>query len=334
MASFRKLKSGKWQASIRKINHKYLYKTFLKKSSAKKWAYKTEVQIEENIYTDYGKLGAIKLNELVIKYRDEIVPNQKAKVSTTYKLNKLLRYKVSDKHLVHLRSSDVYNFQKELIKEKLSPKSVNTYIQLIKQIWNTARKVWAINLPTPSPLELVTLQKVDNERDRILNQSEYNDLLNAASKSKFNYLKDLIIFAYNTGARYSEIISLKRIDVNFEKKIAIFRDTKNGKDRSIPLSNSVIEILKKYPFGQNFFNIKNYDSFKFYFKQACKIANIKNFRFHDLRACFCTNALISGMSESEVASISGHLDWRSLKRYSRIKPEHLLAKINNIKNII
>jgi len=136
MASYRKLKSGKWQASIRKINHKYLYKTFLKKSSARKWAYKTEVQIEENTYTDYGKLETIKLKDLIIKYRDEIVPNQKAKISTTYKLNKLLRYKVSNKHLIYLRSSDVYNFQQDLIKEKLSKFGTQQekYGQLIFQL--------------------------------------------------------------------------------------------------------------------------------------------------------------------------------------------------------
>mgnify|MGYP005993053375 FL=1 len=36
------------------------------------------------------------------------------------------------------------------------------------------------------------------------------------------------------------------------------------------------------------------------------------------------------MSESQVATISGHLDWRSLKRYARIKAEDLLDKVNNI----
>jgi hypothetical protein len=42
---------------------------------------------------------------------------------------------------------------------------------------------------------------------------------------------------------------------------------------------------------------------------------------------------LSGMSESQVATISGHLDWRSLKRYSRIKAEDLIEKINDV-NVI
>ena len=67
-----------------------------------------------------------------------------------------------------------------------------------------------------------------------------------------------------------------------------------------------------------------------WFRVACRKAKIKDFRFHDLRACFCTNALLSGMSIAEVSSISGHKDWSQLKRYTRIKPADLLVKINNV----
>ena len=38
MASIRKLKSGKWQVVIRKSNHKAIYKTFIEKAVARKWA--------------------------------------------------------------------------------------------------------------------------------------------------------------------------------------------------------------------------------------------------------------------------------------------------------
>ena len=59
-------------------------------------------------------------------------------------------------------------------------------------------------------------------------------------------------------------------------------------------------------------------------------AGLEFFRAHDLRACFCTNALLSGLSIPEVASLSGHKDWKMLKRYTRIKPEDLQEKVNKI----
>ncbi len=90
MASLRKLKSGKWQGSIRKPNHKGGYKTFAEKALAKKWARQVEVQIDRDVYTDYGNAETITIKDLIIKYRDEIVPEHKARKSTTHKLNKLM----------------------------------------------------------------------------------------------------------------------------------------------------------------------------------------------------------------------------------------------------
>ena len=161
-------------------------------------------------------------------------------------------------------------------------------------------------------------------------RAEYDRLINIATTSKLHILRDVIMFAYMTGARWSEIMKLLRTDVSFDKQTATFRDTKNGTDRTIPLSDEVVSILKRYPFGDTFFRVSSYDSFKFYFKQACRKADIDDFRFHDLRACFCTNALLSGMSEASVAAISGHKDYRSMKRYTRIKAQDLIEDVNNI----
>ncbi len=180
----------------------------------------------------------------------------------------------------------------------------------------------------------MTLEKVDNERDRVLTYKEYDALLAAAAESKLLMLRDFIEFLYCTGARYSEAMnSILRDDVDFEKKVGTFRDTKNGDDRTIPLADNVIAILKRYPFGNTFFRVTSYDSYNWFFNKACKKAAIEDFVSHDLRACFITNALLSGMSESAVAQISGHKDFRSMKRYTRIKAQDLVKDVNKISSI-
>jgi integrase len=330
MASIRKLRSGKWQVVIRKSNHKAIYKTFIEKVVARKFAREVEQQIEKDIYTDYGNAETITIKDLIIKYRDEIVVEHKAKKSTTHKLNKLLRYDVAAQFLLRLRSSHIYNFQKKLEAEGSAPKTINIYVQLLHQIWTTAKKKWSINLPAQSPFELVTLDKVDNERDRVLTHKEYDTLIAKAAESKLLMLRDFIEFLYCTGARYSEAMNLLREDVDFEKRVGTFRNTKNGEDRTIPLADNVLAILKRYPFGKTFFRVTSYDSYNWFFNQACKRANIENFVSHDLRACWITNALLSGMSEASVASISGHKDFRSMKRYTRIKAQDLIEDVNNI----
>ena len=140
MATIRKLKSGKWQVSIRKGNHRAIYKTFVEKAVARKWSNQVEHQIEREVYTDYGNAETITIKDLIIKYRDEIVIEHKAKVSTSHKLNKLMRYSISCIHLLRLKSSDLYKLQKKMQSEGLAPKTVNTYIQLLNQIWTTAKR--------------------------------------------------------------------------------------------------------------------------------------------------------------------------------------------------
>ena len=95
----------------------------------------------------------------------------------------------------------------------------------------------------------------------------------------------------------------------------------------------MLVILKRYPFGKTFFRVTSYDSYNWFFNQACKRAGIEDFVSHDLRACWITNALLSGMSESSVAAISGHKDFRSMKRYTRIKAQDLVEDVNKIKVI-
>ena len=159
--------------------------------------------------------------------------------------------------------------------------------------------------------------------------SERFNLPGLTLKSNLSILTDIVIFSYCTGARQGETLRLKREHINFEKKQITFFDTKNGLDRTIPAPDNVLEILKKYRFGSFVFNTLARRLRK-HFSIATERAGIENFRYHDLRACFCTNALLAGWTIAQVAAVSGHQDWSQLKIYSRIKAEDLVDKINTI----
>ena len=332
MATIRKRQSGKWQVIIRKKNYPNVVRSFLEKSTATKFAKDVETQMDKQIFRDLSGASTTTLKDLMIKYRDEIVPSQKACRSTTATLNFLMKHKIAYYSLTQLKSVHLYKFKKEMLVGR-QPKTVNGYIQLLSLIWKTAKKVWSISLPAESPFELVTLDKVNNQRDVIISEEEERKLISAAQKSRMNNLADFIKFAILTGARWNEIRGLKRENVDLHKKTATFIDTKNGTNHIIPLHDDAVSILKKYPFGDKFFHISSYGKFEFYFDQVRKNAALTHIRFHDTRATFCTRALLSGMSIPEVAALSNHQDWASLKRYSRIKPTDLLVKVNKIINL-
>lgn len=69
---------------------------------------------------------------------------------------------------------------------------------------------------------------------------------NGNMDSCINVIPALFRVLYSTGIRISEAISLKNDDVNLVGKYFVIKESKNGQERMIPLSNSLVHILKQY----------------------------------------------------------------------------------------
>ena len=327
MAHIRK-RNNKWIAEIRKRDFKNIQKTFHKKSDAIIWARDTEYQIDKKQYQDFSDTSQYSLGDLIVRYRDEVTPLKKGAKSEIYKLNFILRNKVSKFKLLELKTNHIYDFKKSIMQNRKAS-TVNKYLHYIYTIWESAKYQWGINLPVQNPVALIKKEKVTNRIDRILSNQEYHNLLIASENSNLSFLKDIIKFAYSTAMRFGEITKLEIKDIDYENKLAKLRDTKNGEDRIVPLTDEAIAICLRYRFRNKLFDIKR-DKFRHYFEQACRRANINNFRFHDLRACAITNLFLKGWSVAEVSVVSGHKTWAELKRYTRIKPIQLVEKINKM----
>ena len=325
MAYIRK-RNGKWIAEIRKKDFKKIQKTFLKKSNANNWVQEIEYQMDKKQYQDFSDSSKFTLGDLIIKYRDEVTINKKGAREETYKLNFLLRNKIAECRLLELETKQIYDFKKTIMQNRKAS-TVNKYLHYIYTIWETAKYEWGMTLPQRNPVSLVKREKVTTRIDRILTTQEYNDLIIASKKSNLFSLTDIIEFAYITAMRFGEITKLEVTDIDFQNKLAKLRDTKNGEDRIIPLTDRAVEICLRYRFKNKLFDIKR-DKFRHYFEQACTKASIKDFRFHDLRACAITNLFLRGWSIAEVSVVSGHKTWSELKRYTRIKPSQLVEKLN------
>ena len=326
MAHLKKRKSGKWTAEIRQPDNKYISKTFLKKSNASNWAREVEYQLDKQQYEDFSDSARLTLGDLIMRYRDEITPTKKGSACEGHKLNLMLRHKIAKCRLLELKAKNIFDFKSD-IRINRKPATINKYIHYIYTIWETARIQWDIALPSRNPASLVSKEKIKTKIDRILSPDEYRDLLVAGSKSNLPFLADIIEFAYITAMRFGEITKLEVKDIDFHKSIAKLLDTKNGEDRAVPLTKRALEICNKYRFRNALFDIKR-DQFRHYYEQACRRAKIKDFRFHDLRACAITNLFLRGWSIAEVSVVSGHKSWSELKRYTRIKPLDLVKKIN------
>jgi hypothetical protein len=77
-------------------------------------------------------------------------------------------------------------------------------------------------------------------RDRVLSDDEISRLLSSCRQSRSPYLYCIVLIALTTGARQGEILNLEWRDIDFDNKLAFIRETKNGRPRSISLSDPVI----------------------------------------------------------------------------------------------
>ena len=341
-----KKQRGKYICEIKKKGFPGIYKSFHTLGDARKFARDVESQMERGVFEDYSGARGTTLREILIRYRDEKTVLKKGIREETNTINILIKHKIALNSLMTLRSHHIHKLMNELSNGR-KPSTVNKYVNLICHSWRVAKREWGINLPAENPCDMVTFYKFDDTRDRVLTSKEYHQLLqvamvqdstinnngnNTADKDRYRHMTDAIKFAYQTGARQGEILKLKREHINFEAKTCTFYDTKNKADRTIPLADETLSILKKHRFGSYVFDCEA-SRLRKWFRRATRTAEITNFRFHDLRACFCTNALLNGWSIAEVSAISGHKDWSQLKRYTRIKPADLLQKMNNVVNL-
>ena len=330
MAHIRKWRK-RYKVEIRKKGFPNINRCFIDLKTARRFARDVESQMDRNVFEDYSVASGTSLKDILVRYRDEKTAVKKGAKEETSKINLLIRHQISLNSLMRLKSHHIYKLMKELSQTRANA-TVKAYVNLICHAWRVAKREWGINLPLENPCDMVTLPKVKDARDRVPSKSEYAKLLDACNSSNLFILKDIVIFASSTGARQGEILKMKREHINFEKKQITFYDTKNSLDRTIPVPEHVLSMLKSYRFGTYVFNTLARRLRK-HFTIACKKAEIKDLRFHDLRAFFATNALLSGMSIAQVSFLTGHKDWSQLKRYTRIKPEDLLDKVNNIVNI-
>jgi integrase len=83
------------------------------------------------------------------------------------------------------------------------------------------------------------MEPVRNEVDRWLTPDE-EDRLMAASRP---WLREIIVFAFNTGMRQGEILNLQWQDVDFTRGTLVVMKSKNWTRRTIPLNTTVYALL-------------------------------------------------------------------------------------------
>lgn len=357
MPTLVKTESGNWKAVIRIRRWPTTAKTFRLRSHALEWARQTEHEMRLGTFTRRNKFHAIEFNDAIERYLSEVTPRKRPRTQTSerYRASKLKEY-FGSFHLTEISPEIIseyrdlrlaackqsLGFSKMPHPPKLAPATIRLELSLLSHLFTVAIREWHLGI-TQNPVLLTRRPGPSVCRTRRLNRREERKLMHALQNYPNPMLRWAFLIALDTGMRANEIRTLTVGQINLNKRTIHLKDTKNKDSRTIPIPKRTLAILKESlgnpqrPAGCDrlFFTHSTKQGFSYYqFGSAWwklrKRLGMTDFRFHDLRHEAISRLVEAGLSDLEVASISGHRGMQMLKRYTHIRAGNLVKKLDKL----
>ena len=190
------------------------------------------------------------------------------------------------------------------------------------------------------PTEGIQSPKIEKRVPSVLTSNEVTLLLEQPKNVNLKGIRDkaMLEFAYATGMRVTEIISLNIEDINLETGYATCRNGK--KERTVPIGNMSLKALKDYIINARKTMIKDENEKALfvnvngqrltrqgfwkiikYYKEQAHID--KDITPHVLRHSFATHLLQNGADLKSIQTMLGHSDILSTQVYMQFQDETL-----------
>lgn len=225
--------------------------------------------------------------------------------------------------------SITYNIVSDFIlhlKTDKSPGTVNNYIKAIKCFYRFLIKTDKV---TESLLVIVNkfhFLPIDRKIRDYLTVDELDNVVNMAQEFEEYILPEktaaLLWFMYYTGVRRSEVLSLKREDINLQECTFIVRNPKavNRVKTQRPgifppsVAKLLIAYFEKEPEETNCFNM-SLDKMYLFFRNCNDYSPNKNFSPHVLRRSYASYLNSQGVDLRTIQQLMGHTDYKTTLEY-------------------
>lgn len=324
---------------------KYVNETFLRRKDAEECALEVERRI------DRGEPALVRdcretktFGDLIQLHREDLLDvvkriGRSKSASLTFREHRLGRLRIPE-----LDRERLIQFGKERVREGAGPVTLDIDLGYIKTILSHAAAVHGVILSIePIALARIALARLGlvgkgNEREKRPTQDELDRLIAAFDANCLQQIPvgRIIRFAIATAMRQDEICRIEWPNFDPHKKMLLIRDRKDprrksGNNQRIPLLNAtgydacaIIEEQRSCAgnsSGRIFPN--NGRSVGAAFRRQCRDLKIDDLHFHDLRHEGTSRLFETGFSIEQVSLVTGHKDWKMLRRYTHLRPEAL-----------
>jgi integrase/recombinase XerD len=245
----------------------------------------------------------------------------------TYKEALVVFLKFLNKPAEEVTNDDVVTFNNDyIIKYKYSASYQNQVVNGIKLFFKIIREKLIIE-------DLVQRPRREKTLPNVLSKEEVKAILSALTNLKHVSMLSLL---YSCGLRCGELIRLKPEHIDSKRNILIVKQSKGKKDRIVPLSPKILDMLRSYylqykPQTYLFEGATpgtTYDSrsLQQVLKRALRFANInKPATLHWLRHSYATHLLEAGTDLRFIQEILGHSSSKTTEIYTHVSTRHLQA---------
>lgn len=344
MATFTKLQSGSWRVQVRRKG-RYISETFLRREDARKWALDAERQVDRGETPTASRIARLStFGDLIDLHITDMKDVGRAPGRSKDATLKMLKQKLGALSMVELDRERVIKFGRARANAGAGPTTLGIDIGVIKLVIQHAAAVHGLPVKVePIDLARIALKRLglvghSNERDRRPTDEEIEKLIAHfdGNERQIIPMGRIIKFAIATAMRQEEICRVTWSDLNTRTKMLTIRDRKDprqkkGNDQRIPLlavsgydAMALIEEQRAIR-GNEDDRIFPYShrSAGTAFTRACKDLKIEDLHFHDLRHEGTSRLFEAGFKIEQVSLVTGHKDWKMLRRYTHLRPETL-----------
>jgi integrase len=301
-------------------------KSFASRAEASVWARALEAQIDSGgLSPSIRDLRTTTVVDLLSRYEREITPSKRGEKFERTRIRFMQKHAIGDVSLAVLSGGTVARYRDQRLKD-VQPATVRRELVVLRHVFEVAIREWNIPLKE-NPVKAIKMPKDSLARERRLAPDEEQKLFEAMGSRTAWYLWPVIVLAIETAMRRGELLALRWADVDLERRTAKLRATKNGHDRTIPLTPRALELLGDLTRADERVFPVNASALELTWKRHRKKAGLHGLRLHDLRHEAISRFFEYGLTIPEVALISGHRDMRMLSRYTHLRPEAVAEKL-------
>lgn len=324
----------RFRARFRKKGYPQQIQTFPELKLAKHWLDEQNRNALLNIHMPGLAAKKTLLSEAIDLYIQTILPHKPKNAINTRRHLEWWKKELGKYAIAAIRPRLIQEKCEKLRSEtgvqgkKRSNSTVVRYLASLSHLFTIAQKEW--DYVSENPIRNISKPPENPPRERYLTKEECGRVQAACQESRCPVLFTIFTIALTTGMRYSEILNLRKSDVDLFEEVIKLKTSKNGRPRHIPLKGTALNLTAKIhglTNGSELLFPAPHDPCKPYdirtaWDAAVKRAEIKDFHFHDIRHSTASHLIMQGKGIHDVAELLGHKDLQSTKRYSHLSNEY------------